>query len=111
MLATKRLPKKSAKKTKAKAGTPSESIVERIHRELRGMAVSYQFLPGERLNEAILAKDLGVSRTPLREALNRLTAEGFFTFSANQGFFRKPLEVKEIFDHRRAVGCAAALCR
>ena len=70
----------------------------RIYNELRSMAISFEFRPGERLNEVILAKQLGVSRTPLREALNRLTAEGFLTFAVNLGFFRKPLEVKEIFD-------------
>jgi DNA-binding GntR family transcriptional regulator len=62
------------------------------------MAMTFRFLPGERINEAILAKELGVSRTPLREALNRLSTEGFLTFSANNGFFRKSLDVKEIFD-------------
>lgn len=60
--------------------------------------MTFRFLPGERLNEALLAKELGVSRTPLREALNRLSAEGFLTFSANSGFFRKMIDVKEIFD-------------
>ena len=73
-------------------------MVDRVHHELRNMAMTFRFLPGERLNEAILAKELGVSRTPLREALNRLTAEGFLTFSANHGFFRKSLDVKEVFD-------------
>jgi DNA-binding GntR family transcriptional regulator len=76
----------------------SRSIVDRVHKQLREMAVTFRFLPGERLNEAILAKELGVSRTPLREALNRLSTEGFLTFSANHGFFRKPLDVKEVFD-------------
>jgi DNA-binding GntR family transcriptional regulator len=75
-----------------------ENIVVRIHAELRNMAITFRLLPGERVNEAILAQELGVSRTPLREALNRLSGEGFLTFSANQGFFRKPLDVKEIFD-------------
>ena len=75
-----------------------QSVVDRLHTELRSMAMTFHFLPGERLNEAILAKELGVSRTPLREALNRLSTEGFLTFSANNGFFRKPLDVKEIFD-------------
>jgi DNA-binding GntR family transcriptional regulator len=75
-----------------------QSVVDRVHRELRSMAMTFRFLPGERLNEAILAKELGVSRTPLREALNRLATEGFLTFSANNGFFRKPLDVKEVFD-------------
>lgn len=76
----------------------SESMVERIHRDLRNMAITFRFLPGERLNEAVLARELGVSRTPLREALSRLSSEGFLTFSPNQGFFRKPLDVKEIYD-------------
>jgi DNA-binding GntR family transcriptional regulator len=95
-IATKRSAKKDSSVTPDKV--VSESIVDRIHRELRNMAITFRFLPGERLNEAILAKELGVSRTPLREALNRLSAEGFLTFSVNQGFFRRPLDVKEIFD-------------
>ena len=91
---------RTAKKVPAKAiaRADSQSIVDRVHRELRTMAITFRLLPGERLNEVILAKELGVSRTPLREALNRLRAEGFLTFSANQGFSRKPLDVKEIFD-------------
>jgi DNA-binding GntR family transcriptional regulator len=99
-MATKLAKKRSAKKVSAKISNDavSESMVDNIHRELRNMAITFRFLPGERLNEAILAKELGVSRTPLREALNRLMAEGFLTFSVNQGFFRKPLDVKEIFD-------------
>ncbi|WP_461320763.1 GntR family transcriptional regulator [Bradyrhizobium diazoefficiens] len=49
------------------------------------MAVSYEFKPGERLNEGELAKRLGVSRTPLREALNRLNTEGFLRFTPGKG--------------------------
>lgn len=76
----------------------AQSAVDRVYNELRRMSMTFRFLPGERLNEAVLAKELGVSRTPLREALNRLSAEGFLTFSANNGFFRKMIDVKEIFD-------------
>ena len=75
-----------------------ENLAERVYRDLREMAISFEIRPGERLNEIALAKHLGVSRTPLREALNRLCSEGFLTFSTNFGFFRKSLEVKEIFD-------------
>ena len=82
-----------------KKKTPdAENLAERAYRELREMAISFEIRPGERLNEIALAKHLGVSRTPLREALNRLCSEGFLTFSTNFGFFRKSLEVKEIFD-------------
>ena len=84
--------------TNAVEKTIPQSVVDRVYVELRSMAMTFRFLPGERLNEAILAKELGVSRTPLREALNRLSTEGFLTFSANNGFFRKPLDVKEVFD-------------
>jgi DNA-binding GntR family transcriptional regulator len=80
------------------AKVSSEGIVDQIHREVRHMAIMFRILPGERLNESILAKELGVNRVRLREALNRLSTEGFLTFSAHHGFFRKPLEVKEVFD-------------
>ena len=84
--------------TKNAAKKAPESVVDRVHRKLRDMAMTFRFLPGERINEALLAKELGVSRTPLREALNRLSTEGFLTFSANSGYFRNQLDVKEIFD-------------
>lgn len=83
------------KKRTAKAG---RSSVGRVYEELRTSAVRFEFLPGARLNEVAIARQLGVSRTPLREALNRLTVDGFLTFSPNHGFFRKPLEAKGIFD-------------
>jgi DNA-binding GntR family transcriptional regulator len=76
----------------------SEGLVDRTHLKLRQMAITLRLPPGERLNESILAKELGVSCTPLRDAQNRLMVEGFLDFSVNQGFFRKTLDVKEIFD-------------
>jgi DNA-binding GntR family transcriptional regulator len=81
-----------------KRSPDAENLAERVYRELREMAITFEIRPGQRLNEIALAKHLGVSRTPLREAFNRLSSEGFLTFSANQGFFRKSLDVKEIFD-------------
>jgi hypothetical protein len=38
------------------------------------MAAAFEFKPEERINESELSKKLGISRTPLREALNRLVA-------------------------------------
>lgn len=77
---------------------PSESFVDRAYERLKPMAIGYQLKPGERLNEGELAKLLGVSRTPLREALNRLTTEGFLRFSPGKGFFCRELDPKEIYD-------------
>jgi DNA-binding GntR family transcriptional regulator len=76
----------------------SDSIVDRVYEQLKAMAVSYEFKPGERLNEGELAKRLGVSRTPLREALNRLNTEGFLRFTPGKGFFCRELDAHEIFD-------------
>src|SRR5262245_39051463 len=62
------------------------------------MAVTYGFRPGERLNEVDLARQLHVSRTPLREALNRLVTEGFLTTRLNRGFFGRTLDPNEVFN-------------
>lgn len=76
----------------------SDSSVDRVYQQLKEMAVGYGFKPGERLNEGDIAKRLGVSRTPLREALNRLNTEGFLRFAPGKGFFCRELDAHEIFD-------------
>ena len=52
--------------------------------------------PGERINEVHLARELNVSRTPLREALSQLTAEGLVECKPRRGFFAKALTVDEV---------------
>lgn len=72
---------------------------------LRDMAISYQFRPGERISEIELAERLGVSRTPVREALTRLVTDGFLVQSS-RGVMRRPLEVKEtmaLYEARQSV--------
>jgi DNA-binding GntR family transcriptional regulator len=76
----------------------SDSVVDRVYEQLKAMAVSFEFKPGERLNEGAIASRLGVSRTPLREALNRLNTEGFLRFAPGRGFFCRELDAQEIFD-------------
>lgn len=75
-----------------------ESTVEWVYGQLTTMAVAFQLRPSERINEVALARKLGISRTPLREALNRLVADGYLDFVPQQGFFRRALDPKEIFD-------------
>lgn len=74
------------------------SRVDRIYDQLKQMAMLYQFRPGEPLNEVELAASFGVSRTPLREVLNRLVAEGLLNFVPRKGFSCKPLDTKRVFD-------------
>lgn len=76
----------------------NRSVVDRVYEELKAMTISYTIKPGERLNEGDLSRQLGVSRTPLREALNRLNTEGFLRFEPGRGFFCRKLDVQELFD-------------
>ncbi|MGB0506022.1 MAG: GntR family transcriptional regulator [Pikeienuella sp.] len=86
------------------------SNVDRLYIQLRQMAADFAFKPDERVNESELALRLGASRTPMREALNRLVAEGFLTFQSGRGFFCRPLTPKrilELYEARVAVECEA----
>jgi len=80
--------------------SPSAEVsnVDRLYAEVKTMAAGFEIRPGERINESVLARSLGASRTPLREALNRLTAEGYLTFQQGKGFFCRSLTPQEIFD-------------
>ena len=72
-------------------------VAHRTYLRVRELAMTYALKPAERINESDLARRLDVSRTPLREALNRLASEGLLTV-AGRGFSAPPLDVKEVFD-------------
>ncbi len=65
---------------------------------LREMILNGSLPAGERVNEVHLSTRLGVSRTPLREAMNRLVAEGAATIVPRLGFFVCPLSAEEVED-------------
>lgn len=90
--------------------TKRESNVDRVYESLRRMAADFAFKPDQRINESALSKLLGASRTPLREALNRLVAEGFLTFQSNRGFFCRsltPQYILDLYEARVGVECEA----
>lgn len=63
---------------------------------LREMILGGKLPPGTRINEAELASLLGISRGPVREAIQRLTAEGFTTISPHRGAFVRCFSAEEI---------------
>jgi DNA-binding GntR family transcriptional regulator len=71
------------------------NISETLVAALREMIVDGRLPAGERLNEVHLAARLGVSRTPLREALGRLAAEDALTSFPRIGYFVSPLTIEE----------------
>lgn len=68
-----------------------------VYSELRARFASGEYAPGQRLTEVALAADLGVSRTPVREALGRLLAEGLVAPSS-RGVAVAPLSAAEATD-------------
>lgn len=90
-----------------------ENSVDRLYEQLRQMAADFEFKPEERINESVLSRQLGASRTPLREALNRLVAEGFLTVQGGRGFYCRPLSPERIlhlYEARVAIECEALYC-
>ena len=69
---------------------------DRIYDQVKAMACTYRLSPGARVNEVELARKLGVSRTPLREALSRLAAEGFFSATMNKGYSVRALDAAHL---------------
>lgn len=92
-----------------KAGRAADSV-EKVYDALKELAVEYHFKPSERVNEVELAAKLGVSRTPVREALNRLARDGFMSFVPNRGFYARditPEGVQQLYELRAAIERAA----
>lgn len=64
---------------------PEQSLGSQIFNKIRNDILSGNFAPGEELKEATLGKQLGVSRTPVREALRQLELEGLVQIAPNRG--------------------------
>ena len=75
-----------------------ESTPAIIARGLRRAISDGSFAPGDQLGEAALARTLGVSRGPLREAMQRLTQEGLLVSHRNRGLFVADLTPEAVAD-------------
>jgi len=102
-----------AQRTAGGPGAGAGSVTEYIYDVLIHRLRTGEFKAGERLVEARLTRELGVSRVPLREVLRRLAAEGAIEMSPHRGASVRVIgrrEMAELFQVRVAVeGCAAAL--
>jgi DNA-binding GntR family transcriptional regulator len=86
----------------ADAGILNESVYEALKRQI----LNNQLRPGHKLGHQLLAESLGVSRTPIRESLERLYQEGFVVRVPNRGYYVAEIdavEAQELYETREAL--------
>jgi DNA-binding GntR family transcriptional regulator len=93
--------KRSQTKTRA-----VENLSARVYNEIKNLILCNEIMPGQKLHHQRLSERLGVSRTPIREALTRLVQEGYVSFLPNRGFTCKEIrmqEAEELYELREAL--------
>jgi DNA-binding GntR family transcriptional regulator len=96
--------------------TPERTnLAEQVYTQLKAQLHDFALVPGDRFSEAELGARLGVSRTPVREALFRLRNEGFLDLESKSGWFVRPIDfgrLEQLYDLRVLLELAsvARLC-
>ncbi len=91
------------------------NLAEQVYDELKSQMHDFKLVPGDRFSEAELGTRLGVSRTPVREALFRLRNEGLLDVESKSGWFVRPIDfgkLEQLYDLRVLLESAsvARLC-
>ncbi|WP_298325475.1 GntR family transcriptional regulator [Asticcacaulis sp.] len=73
-----------------------DSVVETLYLEVKRELLSGRILPGERLNIKALCEQHRVSKSPIRNILNRLVGEGLLAAQAHDGFYRPRVTVQSL---------------
>lgn len=94
---------------------PPPTLADQAYQAVKALIFDFRLMPGERFSETDLAERVQVSRTPLRQALQRLEREGFVQVYPKQGWQVAPLDFAvfdELYDLRILLEChaAARLC-
>src|SRR6202453_5432414 len=98
-----------AKATPRKPKKGSE--VDRVYRLLKSEILSCRFRPGDFLPEVEVAAQCRTSRTPVREACNRLAEEKWLSKIQNKGYIVSPISVQDImemYQYRKLLECFTA---
>jgi len=85
------------------APAPRAHLAEQVYAQLKGELHDFRWVPGDRFSEGEIAQRLGVSRTPVREALFRLRNEGFLDVESKTGWFVRPIDfdrLEQLYDLR-----------
>ncbi len=85
-------------------------LVDRVVTQLSEAILQGRLKPGHRLSESVIAREMGVSRAPVREAARLLESSGLVAYQPNRGFFVRQISAKELedlYDLRMAIETAA----
>jgi len=74
------------------------TIAARVSQELRRRIVSGEYPVGMKLQQELIARELGVSRSPVREALNQLEGEGLVTIISQKGATVSSIGTDEVYE-------------
>jgi GntR family transcriptional regulator, rspAB operon transcriptional repressor len=77
-------------------GAPARQSAEYVHRRVREAILESELPPGETMSQVALADELGVSRTPLREALRMLQGEGLIEARPNRRVRVSPISASDL---------------
>jgi DNA-binding GntR family transcriptional regulator len=89
----------------------SVTLKESAYHTIRKRLISGEFAPGSRLSDDSIAREIGISRSPVREAINQFVSEGLVEYRPRCGTFVKSFskeEMSELWDVRIAMECYAA---
>ena len=73
-------------------------LTQTAYKFIKSKLLSGEIKPGERIREDILAEEISMSRTPVRESINKLAAEGFVVQIPRKGIFATRLTFEELFE-------------
>jgi DNA-binding GntR family transcriptional regulator len=82
---------------------PRPNLSQQVYAHLKAELHDFTWVPGDRFSEAEIGQRLGVSRTPVREALFRLRNEGFLDVESKSGWFVRPIDfgkLDQLYDLR-----------
>ncbi|TDF93171.1 GntR family transcriptional regulator [Paenibacillus piri] len=90
----------------------NSNLYERVYVYLRDKILNNELQPGSKIVYEHFLAELGVSRTPLRDAINRLKQDGLIEVKARSGsyvYFPNAKDIEELYDVRKALECQALL--
>jgi DNA-binding GntR family transcriptional regulator len=86
------------------------NLAEQVYDALKAQLNNFELVPGDRFSEVEIGGRLGVSRTPVREALFRLRNEGLLDVESKSGWFVRPIDfarIDQLYDLRTVLETAS----